>query len=649
MSIRAHIKAIEKAVSPGRLDAMVRRLANYERYPASKGYRRAAADCLEYLRKEGIDAKIHVFPADGRRYQGAFANPEWLCRSAWCELVEDGHRRIADYQANHSSVYENCGPCAPAKTVEVILLDKGTDERGYHDIDFNGKVVFAPGVYFDYRWAIAMGAVGIVSDRYIGKIGFYPNVRRWCSFPGNKTNNPLGFCLCPSEGAYLKAFIEKRRAEGQSTHLLVYADTERRDSAFEIVDAFLPGQVIDEEIMIVAHLCHPRGSANDNLSGVSGGIETLRVLKRLTETGVLPPLNRGVRLILAPELLGSYAYLEMIGDKRRKILAGLNLDMIAASQNGNSAPVVINEPPYSAPSFVTGLLSAILKELTQDARAGSKYAYAPMYNASIMEYNGGSDHSVWTDPAVFVPMPTIGQFPDRFSHTDGDLPETLDPFIHVKNTVMAAAYAYTLANLCAADARIIIGELGERLVNRIHYVANQAAQRLISPLDYSVYVNRIYLAFYKGACEDLLRFFNNGKMAEATGIADMAASAKSRLDALAKAAAASVFGVYPEPQPWQYVGGDCDLVPERSFLGMISNVSSYFENQEEYEKLMEKIPNIWTGSLFAKTEYLIDGKRTIGQIAELARYGNHQDASPEDIKNWIFVLEKAKLVRFIMV
>ena len=76
----------------------------------------------------------------------------------------------------------------------------------------------------------------------------------------------------------------------------------------ENVTAVIKGRT-DEEVLVVAHLCHPQHSANDNASGCGAVIEVARVLRKLVVEKRLPRPKRTIRFLLVPEMTGTYAYL----------------------------------------------------------------------------------------------------------------------------------------------------------------------------------------------------------------------------------------------------------------------------------------------------------------------------------------------------
>ncbi|MDR2610307.1 MAG: DUF4910 domain-containing protein [Clostridiales Family XIII bacterium] len=630
MTIQKTTQICYTAVNPARLDTIVRNLAPYARYQVTPEFREAAIFCRDALQREGFETEILSYPSQkGVRYQTAIPAPEWDCKAAWAELVNDGNRRIADYAANKNQVYEHSGAFSSEEPIELVLMDKGEDEAAYEGIDFRGKAVLLYHMHFSQvKWVFdKRGAVGFLA---CGKPepGF-EDIIYWAAIRDPEYFRLFAFQLSPNEGTRVRDFIKKRWAdEGEPALVRIHADTNIGDGSFENVTALLRGET-DEEILIVAHLCHPQNSCNDNLSGVAAGMEALRILKQLTERGALPPLKRSIRLLLVPEYLGSYAYVTQIGEERRRILAGLNLDMVGATQDDHNGPVTICEPPHAQRSFVTGLASVILRELKKDLSITSEYGTVPLWNALITEYRGGSDHGVWNDPLIGVPMPMVGQMPDKYYHSSGDKPETLDPFIHAKSTALAAAFAYSLANLSAEDIPVLQNEIAERLVNRIGDATNRA---LAGELDEEGFARTVrhYTEFYTGTADDYERFFSGD---EAARVREGATAEKARLARLAALAARRAFGKeVSEPEP-VCTEEKYQAVPKRNYLGQIYDIDDVVsekeggkERQDAYEKTAQAA--LW-GSIEHQADYYIDGKRTIGEIVEAAvlechGYGTHE-------------------------
>ena len=108
-----------------------------------------------------------------------------------------------------------------------------------------------------------------------------------------------------------------------------------------------------------------RASANDNASGVGVALEAARTLQRLIAAGQLPQPRRSIRILLIPEMTGTYAYLASHEDHIDKMLAGINLDMVGEKQELCQGPLVAEYPPEASGSFVGDLAAAILQAVAQ--------------------------------------------------------------------------------------------------------------------------------------------------------------------------------------------------------------------------------------------------------------------------------------------
>ena len=87
-----------------------------------------------------------------------------------------------------------------------------------------------------------------------------------------------------------------------------YIKAELYEGFLDNAVATIPGET-DEEVIVIAHICHPEPSANDNASGCGAAMEAARAIKKLIDDGVLTKPKRTIRFTLVPEMAGSYSYL----------------------------------------------------------------------------------------------------------------------------------------------------------------------------------------------------------------------------------------------------------------------------------------------------------------------------------------------------
>ncbi len=492
--MRENLETIKNTISGERTHQRVREIANFHRIQASTGYRAAAEHVCQRMQADGLNAVIGSYAADGKTwYLTSKMFKEWDCRDAWLQLTTS-ESRLADFKTNAISILQKSYPCDHRQEpLPIVMLDKGTDPSAYEGLDLKGKLIFVREHFEGFMdWAVKeRGAAGIVTDFIRAMTGVREryellDIRNYTSFWWKHTPDEpqtFGFVLTPRQGDELAALCKKTAEEhakdpAKDPYPMAncYVDSSIYDGHIEVVDAFLPGET-DEEILVVAHLCHPRMSANDNASGVAASMEALKVLHDLTAAGKLQPLKRGVRVLFVPEFTGTYAYLAELGEGKRKVKAGINLDMVGGRQSYGYGPLTLSGYPHACPSFVLDLAALVLDDVKKNVTDMSRDESIAMFNSAISEFEGGSDHYVLSDPAINIPTFMLGQWPDFNYHTSGDTPEAVDPFILHKSASICATYVYTLANLTLEDALLVMNRSRERFMRDLSHLVKRAAEK----------------------------------------------------------------------------------------------------------------------------------------------------------------------------
>jgi hypothetical protein len=228
----------------------------------------------------------------------------------------------------------------------------------------------------------------------------------------------------------------------------------------------LPGES-DEEVVVVAHLCHPQWSANDNASGSATLLEVARTLHRLTLRGRLRKPRRTIRFLLVPELTGTYAYLAANEERLPQMIAGLNLDMVGEDQELCESTLVVERLPGSTPAFSGDLLERLLEAVAKDTSGYAGAGGYPSFRYGSTPFLGGSDHIIFSDPTVGIPSPLLIQWPDRFYHTSLDTLDKVDPQMLARVGKVAATYAYFLALAGREEATWLAWEMVSRFKERL--------------------------------------------------------------------------------------------------------------------------------------------------------------------------------------
>jgi hypothetical protein len=476
--LRDIFATIRKAYSGQAAKDDVAAIVCHHRIQASPGYRDAARCMLRELQRAGLDAHIETFPADHQTtFWTAASFQEWDAAAATLHLVEpaDEARKLADYRELKISLIQRS--ISFDGEAEVVLLEDGLEEAEYEGLDLVGKIVLTRGEVEHVRQLAVekYGAVGILSDGMresppVRQAVDLPDARQYTSFwwtgqPGEK--KCFGFVLSPRQGEWLRGVIRQRARDGRPlVRVRARVDSRLYDGTMEVVTALIPGET-DEEVIVVAHLCHPQPSANDNASGAAAALEAARTLARLIAGGDLPRPRRCIRFLWVPEITGTYAYLASHEDDIPRMVAGINLDMVGQDQAQTGASFLIECPPDAVSSFAPDLLERLREELFDDAPSHTGLGGYPLFRHATTNFSGGSDHYVFSDPTVGVPMPMLIQWPDKFYHTSADTLDKVDPDMLARAGTLAAAYAFFVADADQSEATWLAHEMQTRFQVRL--------------------------------------------------------------------------------------------------------------------------------------------------------------------------------------
>jgi aminopeptidase YwaD len=479
---------LEKEVSGDIAFNFVSEITQHHRIQASPGIRAAVSYVVETLKGYGLDAEVHKYPADGETYcWSSLQFKEWSCRDAELRLIQpvEDARFLARWSESKFSLiqrsYPTPGGCCEA---EVVVLDKGEEDADYRRLDVKGKVVITNGdISRVHELAVERrGAIGIISDGTWVRPpslleGELDDALKYTSFWWSGDEKPcFGFVVTPRTGRWLRALVKKQKREPVKVSATV--DSMIYPGFMENAVATIPGKT-DEEVVVVAHICHPQPSANDNASGSAAAMEAARALARLIAMGTLQKPRRTIRFTLVPEMTGSYAYLAENEDRIPKMVAAINLDMVGEKQDICGSPLIVENTPEATPSFVNALLEAIFDEVKSEAgNLGGSARYA-LFKHAVTPFSGGSDHYIYSDPTVGVPSPMIIQWPDKFWHTSYDTLDKVDPEMLRKVALMTATYAYFIADAGPEEAIWLASEVVARWKRRlISYVQAQVTEIL---------------------------------------------------------------------------------------------------------------------------------------------------------------------------
>jgi hypothetical protein len=466
--IESWLEAVRAQVSGERALETVAAIARFHRIQSSPGYDAAAgwlAGQLEPLARSGVRSEIERVPGDGRtRRLGALMPEGWECTHARATLWDrGGSETLCDHARSKLSLIQRSAPARGRHP--LVTLDDGTEPAHYDGLDVHGKVVVTRGaVHRVHRLAVVeRGAAGLLFDgrRLLPPVRGPeddPDSVAYTSFWWSEDEpRGWGFVVSPAAGARLR----ERLRLGDALELEVEIDSRRFATSIPLLSARLPG-TSEREVLIVAHLCHPEPSANDNASGVAAALEAVRALAAIRRAGRARRSPLGIRFLWMPELNGTCAYLGAEtngegGGRAARTVAALNLDMVGENQAACGSTLLIEHPPCFAGSFAEELLRRVRERAQDWVTSYSGPGHYSLARLGEVPFSGGSDHAVLIDPAIGVPCPMLIQWPDRYYHSSLDTPDKCDPASLALAARIAAAYAGFLGGAKAPERRWLLG------------------------------------------------------------------------------------------------------------------------------------------------------------------------------------------------
>ena len=637
---------IRKAYSGPAAKDDVAAIILHHRIQASPGYRAAAEYVLRGLKNAGLDAHIETFPAnDKTKFWASPSFQEWDATAGTLHLVEpaDQARKLTDSRELKISLIQRSIPFDGE--AEVVLLEDGLEETEYEGLDLTGKIVLTRGDVDRVRQRAVEkhGALGIIFDgmreaRPVRQALDLPDARQYTSFwwrGGPDEKKCFGFVLSPRQGEWLRGVIRQQVKDGKPpVKVRAHVDSRLYDGTMEVVTALIPGKA-DEEVVVVAHLCHPQPSANDNASGAAAALEAARTLACLIADGDLPQPQRGIRFLWLPEMIGSYAYLASHKDAIPRMVTGVNLDMVGQDQSQTGASFLIERPPDAMSSFAPDLMERLREELFDDAPSHTGLGGYPLFRHATTSFSGGSDHYIFSDPTVGVPMPMLIQWPDKFYHTSADTLDKVDPAMLARAGTLAAAYAFFVADAAGEEATWLAHEMQARFQMRLARLAQTQITTMWdseAPAASKEALNKLerLVAYavdrYKDALATLVRLWAGiGPLAEVLG-EEAVQLAQMALDRARHAAGdrIRVLGAdglsEPPEEPDEWEQKAANMTPRRLYRGPGGLRAAMRElSAEERAAVMILVQSRKAGghTLPVLAEYWADGHRSALEIIDL--------------------------------
>lgn len=451
-------------------------ISRFYREDATPGFHEAALYIANAARQTGLrDVHIETFPVDGKiRHFNLTTRLGWAPRRGELWLA-DPKLKLADFKEISTQLATWSAPA----DVEAELVDVGAgNPSDFEGKDVRGKIAFTsrPPSDIQAEAVTRRGALGIVSYWSPIARSAFPDQVQWLDTNNNRlAEKCFAFVLSRRQGLALK----ERLAKGPvKVHALVDADL--GPGQLEVVSAVIPGRELpDEEICLVAHICHFTPSSNDNASGCGLLLEIARVWQDLIAHGAIAAPRRTIRFLWVPENHGTVAYAEAHPEMSTKMKAALDLDMVGEDLDRANAIFRIIRTPDSRPSFLNDVaehFAQLVAERDVVAPSGTR----SRFRYSVDPYTGGSDHAWFNDAGVGVPALLFTHWPDNFYHSSEDSPDKVDPTEMKRVGLIAFGAMRFLADAGGSD----VDRLAERVASGGRTrIAQESSRALTQALD----------------------------------------------------------------------------------------------------------------------------------------------------------------------
>jgi hypothetical protein len=673
---------VKEELSGNIAKAYVTQICRFHRIQGSTMFHEAAEYVKTELQKIGLkDVAIEQYPADGKTKYWTHTSPVgWTVNNAELRLLKPENKLICSYKDTPQCLHTFSNATPPeGVTAELVDVGKGTSPKDYKGKNVKGKLVLATGRAkpVHEQAVYRFGAAGVITDTITYEM---PNVREALDIPDAHAYQAIwptaeelprvkfGFSLSKRQGNHLRAMLK----EGKKVKLKATVDAKLFPFYEDVVTATIQGtQKPDQEIFLIAHLCHPQPSANDNASGSGLLLEIARSINTLIDQGKIKPPARTIRFLWVPETLGTVAYLAKHEKTRTKLVAGINLDMVGQNQELCKSTLNLDRTPDSLPSylndFIFSLVEQSIKEFDKETALGS----ASTFRYDTTTFSGGSDHAEFNQATTAAPCIMLLQWPDLYYHTSMDTADKVSEDSLKRVGWIATVATLTLANAEAETAYRLCSQTAAKAVSRLAEAATQATEALFQKKEdpkikakpdtlakelaktaqyhtsrLSHIISRECQAIESVKKLETSPELQNLARKHAKAITELGQkeiiNLNETLDFIAKASNLKLPKKPDESKAEQELK---KLIPRRLFKGSLSEEA--FKNgigEKEYAayaKIGENDPAF--GKKTAEILNFMNGKRTAHSIYE-AVSAEYTPTDPEHVLKYLRNLEKAKLV-----
>jgi aminopeptidase YwaD len=675
--------SIYREISGSRAQDLIARLSALHRLAGSKEILQA----MEIIREEFLAAgleqiRLERFPVDRNHSYWSWDTPYvWEEQDAYLAVVSPEAERkiIVRFSETPISLLGGASSTSPKGWEgEVVEVGPGERPEDYRGKRVKGRLVLAHGNPFlvHLRAVAERGAAGMLVTGTPADRMDQPDKIVAAGVPGAVSlEYPFfGFSLSHRQYQVLRESLNKARRKKKPLRLLARVKTRVRPGHFRALSGLIRGsEQPSKELILVAHICHPKPSANDNASGCALLAEMARTLAFLKKRKVLPPLKRSLRFLIVPEWRGTVPWLHRNRRRTKNMLGVISLDMVGEDQEKCGSTLLVGSTHGVQQHFSGELLARAFRWVAAQ-KGPSKLRKDSLFRWRTENYFGGTDHMPFVDPTIGVPGMYVGHLPDAFYHSSEDTVDKTEPNVLERVGAACLIFSYDLLNLgdqereplladnyLAATRRLVTA--GLELLEKTYAFVPKATKGLSSwhqfskdhhrhqgKIDHQLEVEKAVLT---SCAEGLTGSSKRALLEKADELGGLLSWQAEEIHGLLEEAYGTVLDRH-------HVDGAAlrrrksvlerqadGLIAQRSFQGPLPIIRLMDRAaKKDREWLSEMFYQLYKQHLLEIPFFYIDGRRTVLEVHQKLEY----EYGPVDLKifmHYLEVLARARLIRLV--
>ncbi len=478
---------VAEEIDGERAQGQVREITVYHRSLGSSEWHQAADGLKRYLENIGLEVTSIDEPLNNTTRIGNYIMPyAWEPHDAILKVVQPEEKTLVNFKESPTCINSWSGATPPAGVIaEVVHVESGTRDEDYAGKDVRGKIVFTDKGYSWRVHALAVekyGAIGFINDDireipYAKTREMYPDFVLWNTLYERQLDGAMvkgwGLTISPRMGDYLRGLLEKGPVK-------LYARVDCRTFVGLLVNpmGIIRGsEYPDEEVMMVAHLCHTRPGAVDNAAGCAHITEVARVINTLIERGDIPQPKRTIKVFYGPEGHHTNIYYSRL-EKEGKL--GNVIVSLCSHAGGDpeklKGALGMTRTSAASPSFLNDLCLDFLEQVNDRFPVPGPKAKVPFIFESTPRFMGGDSlqDSAWGIPAI-----EMMRIPNIYWHTPFDTVDKTSPEEFMKVGWVYAMVALTVADAGLVETIEIMKSVEARSEDRLNEVSRVARRELM--------------------------------------------------------------------------------------------------------------------------------------------------------------------------